>query len=68
MQETTKVRTCKEAGWHISRYLVFAQIPESESFGVMSLYQGSFTVLSNTEAMMLSIAEELDEDHPGWKD
>ena len=65
MQETTKVRTCKEAGWHISRYLVFAQIPESESFGVMSLYQGSFTVLSKTEAMMLSIAEELDEDHPG---
>lgn len=64
MQETITERTCKEAGWRPSRYLIYAQIPDRESYVMMNLYQGSFVVLSKEEAWLLSIVEELAEDHP----
>ncbi len=64
MSEATKTLTCGEAGWHLSRYLVFTPINEQKSYAAMNLYQGSFTVLNQAEAYLLSIAEELDEDHP----
>lgn len=64
MPESTRTLTCGEAGWRLSRYLIFTPIRKQESYAAMSLYQGSFTVLNQAEAYLLSIAEGLEEDHP----
>lgn len=57
-------KTCGEAGWHRSEYLIYAKIPEGDGYSVLDLYQGSFTVLTSVELYLLSIVDTLDTAHP----
>ncbi len=57
-------KTAGEAGWHISRYNLSAPLPGGGRTAVVNLYRGSCVELSMPEMYLLSVAEELDEDHP----
>ncbi len=57
-------RTAKGAGWHISRYNLCAPIPGTDKTAIVNLYKGSCAVYSPLEMYLLSVAEELDDDHP----
>ena len=57
-------KTCGEAGWRRSDYLVYAKLPEGDGYAVLDLYQGSFTVLTSFELYLLSVVETLDQAHP----
>lgn len=61
-EDTT--RTAGEAGWHASRYNLSAQLPGTDRTVVVNLLRGTCIELSPLEAYLLSVVEELDEDHP----
>ena len=57
-------RTLGEAGWHASRYNVSASIPDSTDIIVANLTTGTCVRLNQMEQYLLSVVEELDENHP----
>lgn len=57
-------RTAKDAGFHLSRYTLSARIPDTDNAVVANLFRGSCAVCSPEELYLLSIAEDLPEDHP----
>ncbi len=64
MENNPKKRTVAEAGWHRSKYITAAAMPETDKIGVLNLYKLSFSVYSPAEMYLLSVVEDLDEDHP----
>lgn len=57
-------KTCEEAGWHRSRYLIYAKLPDEDGYVVLDIYRGSLAVLTSVELYLLSIVETLDLAHP----
>jgi len=54
----------KQTDWHLSRYFIYARIPEKDRYAALDLFQGSFVVLTSAELQMLSRVERLDPSHP----
>ena len=59
-----KGRTAGEAGWHVSRYNLSAQIPDSKYVAIANLYKGNCAEYTPIELYLLSVLEDLDENHP----
>ena len=57
-------RTAGEAGWHVSRYNVSAKIPGEKAAAIVNLIKGTCAKYNPMELYLLSVLEELDEDHP----
>jgi len=60
--ETT--RTAGEAGWHVSRYNLSARVPDSKMVAIANLFKGNCAEYTPIEMYLLSVLEELDENHP----
>ena len=56
-----------QTGWHLSKYFVYAKVPEGDGYAAMDLYQGSFVMLTSMELYLLSIVESLDPSHPAME-
>ena len=61
--ETTS-RTAGEAGWHVSRYNLMAPIPGTKMTAIANLFKGNCAEYTPIELYLLSVIEELDENHP----
>ena len=59
-----KSRTAGEAGWHVSRYNVSAKVPDSKMVAIANLFKGNCAEYTPIELYLLSVLEELDENHP----
>lgn len=57
-------RTASEAGWHLSRYLISAHVPDSDKVVIASLFAGIVGVYTSAEQYLLSVLDTLDETHP----
>ena len=57
-------RTAGEAGWHASRYNLMARVPDSKNVAIANLFKGNCAEYTPLEMYLLSVIEELDEDHP----
>ncbi len=57
-------KTAKEAGWHISRYNLYAPVPDTGMTAIVNLYKGTCVAYSPLELYLLSALDELDENHP----
>ena len=57
-------RTAGEAGWHVSRYNLSARVPDSKMVAIANLYKGVCAEYTPIEMYLLSVLEELDENHP----
>lgn len=57
-------RTAGEAGWHVSRYNLMAQVPGSKNVAIANLLKGNCAEYTPLEMYLLSVIEELDENHP----
>lgn len=57
-------RTAGEAGWHISRYNLYAEIPGTTMTAVVNLFKGMCSEFTPLEMDLLSVVEMLDENHP----
>lgn len=57
-------RTAGDAGWHVSRYNLSAQIPGTDRLAIANLFRGTAMELTPLFQHLLSSFEELDEDHP----
>lgn len=57
-------RTASEAGWHVSRYNIMAAVPDSKNAAIANLFKGNCAEYTPIEMYLLSVLEELDENHP----
>ncbi|MBQ9004517.1 MAG: radical SAM protein [Eggerthellaceae bacterium] len=57
-------RTAGEAGWHASRYNLFAKVPDTKMTAIANLFAGNCAEYTPIEMYLLSVLEELDEHHP----
>jgi uncharacterized protein len=57
-------RTAGEAGWHVSRYNLSAQVPGTKLVAIANLFKGNCAEYTPIELYLLSVLEELDENHP----
>ena len=57
-------RSAGEAGWHVSRYNLTIPNPDGEGVLIANTYRGKCSVFTPMECYLLSVLEELDEDHP----
>ena len=57
-------RTAGEAGWHVSRYNIFAKVPDTKMTAIANLFKGNCAEYTPIECYLLSVLEELDEHHP----
>ncbi len=57
-------RTAGEAGWHVSRYNLSAPVPEGKTVAIANLFKGTCAEYNPIELYLLSVLEELDENHP----
>lgn len=64
MKEQRTSRTAGEAGWHVSRYNLSAPLPGSKNTAVANLFKGTCAEYSPLEMYLLSVVEDLDENHP----
>ena len=62
--EEGATRTAGEAGWHVSRYNLSAPVPDSKMVAIANLFKGSCAEYNPIEMFLLSVLEELDENHP----
>ena len=62
--EETKARTAGEAGWHLSRYNLSAPVPGTKKVAIANLYRGTCAEYTPIEGYLMSVLEELDENHP----
>lgn len=64
LSQETPSRTAGEAGWHVSRYNVMAQVPGTKKVAIANLFKGNCAEYTPIEMYLLSVVEELDENHP----
>ena len=64
MQETSTPRTAQEAGWHVSRYNLYAPIPGEDRVAAVSLYRGVCAAYTAMELYFLAHLDLLPEGHP----
>ena len=57
-------RTAGEAGWHVSRYNLMTPVPNIKMTAIANLYKGNCAEYTPIEMYLLSVLEELDENHP----
>ena len=57
-------RTTADAGWHVSRYNLFAQVPDTKMTAIANLFAGNCAEYTPIEMYLLSVFDELDENHP----
>ncbi len=57
-------RTAGEAGWHVSRYNLMAEVPGTKNVAIANLFKGNCAEYTPIEMYLLSVLEELDEQHP----
>ena len=57
-------RTAGEAGWHVSRYNLYAPIPKTDKVAIVNLYRNTCAEYSALEIYLLSIVDGLNENHP----
>ena len=57
-------KTAGEAGWHVSRYNLSAPLPDSKMVAIANLFKGTCAEYNPIELYLLSVLEELDENHP----
>lgn len=50
--------------WHLSRYNLISRIPEENRFVAVNLFSGAMAEFSEPVTYLLSVAEELHDDHP----
>ena len=62
--QTKLGRTAGEAGWRVSRYNLYADIPDSDMVAVANLFKGMCSEFTPLEMDLLSVVEMLDENHP----
>ena len=62
--QTETTRTAGEAGWHVSRYNLSARVPDSKMVAIANLFKGNCAEYTPIEMYLLSVLEELDENHP----
>ena len=62
--EETKTRTAGDAGWHLSRYNLSAPVPGTRKVAIANLYRGTCAEYAPIEGYLMSVLEELDENHP----
>ena len=62
--DKTATRTAKEAGWRVSRYNLMAPVPDSKMTAIANLYKGNCAEYTPIEMYLLSVLDELDENHP----
>lgn len=63
-EKPENTRTAGEAGWHVSRYNLTAPIPDSKMCAIANLFKGNCAEYTPIEMYLLSVVEELDENHP----
>ncbi|MBP3885195.1 MAG: radical SAM protein [Olsenella sp.] len=57
-------RTAGEAGWHASRYNLMAKVPGTRNVAIANLFKGTCAEYTPIETYLLSVIDELDENHP----
>lgn len=57
-------RTAAEAGWHLSRYLLKADIPGSQNVAIYNTFRRSCIACSPLELFAMGALDELPEGHP----
>lgn len=57
-------RTAAEAGWHASRYLITAPIPDSKMTAIYNTYNRTCGTYSPIEMFFLTVLDEISENHP----
>ena len=62
--DTQNSRTAGEAGWHESRYNLYAKVPGTKNVAIANIYKGNCAEYTSLEMYLLSVLEELDENHP----
>jgi uncharacterized protein len=60
-------RTASEAGWHLSRYNLMAQVPGTGKMAIANLFRGTCGAYTPAELYLLDELDSLDEDHPMLK-
>ena len=56
--------TAGEAGWHASRYNLQAPMPDGKYVAIANIFKGNCALYTPIELYLLSVVEELDENHP----
>ncbi len=64
MKQSEGKRSASEAGWHFSRYNLTIPNPDGEGVLIANTYREKCSVFTPLECYLLSVLEELDEDHP----
>ena len=62
--ERKAARSAAEAGWHVSRYNISAKEPETGKTVIVNLLTGSCVEYSPLELYLMSVLDEISEDHP----
>ena len=62
--DTQKMPTATETGWHASRYNIAAPIPGSQMTAIYNTFKRTCGEYTQLEMFLLSVIEELDENHP----
>ena len=60
----TDGRTAGDVGSHASRYNLMARVPDSANVAIANLFKGNCAEYTPIETYLLSVVEELDENHP----
>ncbi len=63
-KEPRQSRTAGDAGWHASNYNLMALIPGTKNVAIANLFKGNCAEYTPIEMYLLSVVEELDENHP----
>ena len=62
--QVTESRTAAQAGWHVSRYNLTVPLPDSKRVAITNLYKGTCAEYSSLELYLMSVLDQIDENHP----
>lgn len=60
----TPQKTAADVGWRISRYNLFAQVPDSKMTAIANLYKGTCAEYTPIELYLMSVLDQISEHHP----